>query len=37
MVNHSTLAKVIVQKGDKNKLCQSFLEEIYNLIQYFSK
>ncbi len=23
MVNHSTLAKVIAQKGDKNELCQS--------------
>lgn len=27
MVNHSTLAKDIAQKGDKNELCQSFLEE----------
>ena len=26
MVNHSTLAKVIAQKSDKNELCQSFFE-----------
>jgi len=24
MVNHSTLAKFVAQKGDKNELCQSF-------------
>ena len=29
MVNHSTLAKFMVQKGDKNELCQSVWEEKY--------
>lgn len=29
MVNHSTLAKFMAQKDDKNELCQSFLEEKY--------
>ena len=26
MVNHSTLAKFVAQKGDKNELCQSVFE-----------
>ncbi len=26
MANHSTLAKVIVQKGNKNELCQSVFD-----------
>ena len=33
MVNHNTLAKVIVQKGDKNKLCQSFFEVKFKIIK----
>ena len=29
MVNHSTLAKIIAQKGDLNQLCQSVFESKY--------
>ncbi len=38
MVNHSTLAKFVAQKGDKNELCQSvFGKNIQFLVQCFSK
>ena len=38
MVNHSTLAKFMAQKGDLNELCQSFFENnIQFLVQCFSK
>ena len=31
MVNHSTLAKFIAQKGDLNELCQSIFEVKINI------
>ena len=33
MVNHSTLAKFVAQKGDKNELCQSVSK--YKNIKYY--